>query len=208
MRKRLIEGVGYYLSCTIFFNIIFLWNCCANGLAGDVLVHLNDKDSLITFTEWMNISTALISVLFTLLGIVATKLIIARDDSILSTNTLGRTITVTQVENMTIENYFANYSLIVLTGLALPAMKGVWSLLIFLMIWFSLGIVYINNAMIYMNPILSIKKYCVYKCHSKEDEKTYFLVVKDMTIDENQVIHYSAQTGQIIRLHNLPSDKG
>ena len=199
MRKRLIEGVGYYLSCTIFFNIIFFLNCCANGLAGDVLVHLNDKDSLITFTEWMNISTALISVLFTLLGIV---------DSILSTNTLGRTITVTQVENMTNENYFANYSLIVLTGLALPAMKGVWSLLIFLMIWFSLGIVYINNAMIYMNPILSIKKYCVYKCHSKEDEKTYFLVVKDMTIDENQVIHYSAQTGQIIRLHNLPSDKG
>ena len=208
MRKRLIEGVGYYLSCTIFFNIIFFLNCCANGLAGDVLVHLNDKDSLITFTEWMNISTALISVLFTLLGIVATKLIIARDDSILSTNTLGRTITVTQVENMTNENYFANYSLIVLTGLALPAMKGVWSLLIFLMIWFSLGIVYINNAMIYMNPILSIKNYCVYKCHSKEDEKTYFLVVKDMTIDENQVIHYSAQTGQIIRLHNLPSDKG
>lgn len=208
MKKRLVEGVGYYLSCTIFFNIIYFLNCCANGLACNVLEHMNNKDFLFTFTEWMNLFTAFISVMFTLFGIVATKLIIARDDSILTTNTLGRTITATQVENMTNENYFANYSLIVLTGLALPAMKGVWSLLIFLLVWFSLGIVYINNAMIYMNPILSIKKYCVYKCRSKEDGKTYFLVVKDMTIDENLVIHYSAQTGQIIRLHKLPSDNG
>lgn len=203
MKNRLVEGAGYYLSCTIFFNIIYLLNCCANGLADDILGHVIDKDFFFTFTEWINISAALISVVFTLLGIVATKLIIARDDSIISTNTLGRTITATQVENMTSENYFANYSLIVLTGLALPVMKGIWSLLIFLLIWFSLGIVYINNSMIYLNPILSIKKYSVYKCRSKEDERIYFLVVKDLTIDENQVIHYSAKTGQIIRLHNL-----
>lgn len=107
MKKRLVEGVGYYLSCTILFNIIYFLNCCANGLACNVLGHLNEKNSFFTFTEWMNISTAIISVMLTLLGIVATKLIITRDDAILSTNTLGRTITATQIENMTNENYFA-----------------------------------------------------------------------------------------------------
>ena len=106
---------------------------------------------MLSFSAFMNGMAFLIPIIAVFLGILATGFIINRDDSISEKNTLGKTITPVDVIDMTGENYFANFSLLALTGLALPTMKGIFSLIIYLLIWITMGIVYVNKSMIYMN---------------------------------------------------------
>ena len=63
---------------------------------------------------------------------------------------------VTTVKDLTGENYFAKFSLIVLTGLSLSDTPDIWNLMIFLLIEAALGIIYIKKKMFYMNPVLSL----------------------------------------------------
>ena len=200
MKNNLIEGSGYYLSCTILFNLIYILNYCANGCLDRILFHIKNWNGILSFSAFMNGMAFLIPIIATFLGIFATRFIINRDDSISEQNTLGKTITPVDVVDMTGENYFANFSLLALTGLALPTMKGIFSLIIYLLIWITMGIVYINKAMIYMNPILSIKKYSIYRCKAHEDSQEYIFVVKGFVIKEKQPVNIKRNSGRIIRI--------
>ena len=200
MKNNLIEGSGYYLSCTILFNLIYILNYCANVCLNRILFYVKNWNGMLSFSAFMNGMAFLIPIIAFFLGILATGFIINRDDSISEKNTLGKTITPVDVMDMTGENYFANFSLLALTGLALPTMKGIFSLIIYLLMWITMGIVYVNKSMIYMNTILSIKKYSIYRCRAQEDSREYLFVVKGFVINENQPVNIKRNSGRIIRI--------
>lgn len=197
MRDRL-EGIGYYLSCMLLLNVIYALSIIADG---DVFSkhcgHYNVA----------GVATFVIAVLFALLGVVFTAGILFTDDSEKSMVTTGKQFEVKSVKDLTGENYFANFSVIVLTGLALPSNPDGYILAIFLLIEVTLGIVYIKKKMYYMNPVLSLMNYSIFECTGsnpftgKEYDGTYYFLTRDLNIFNGKVIKYKNINSHVIRLN-------
>ena len=134
--RELIEGIGYYLSCMILFNGIYGLKIVANGT---VFANPCTKENLI------GITTLALAALLVVIGVFFTAQILTTDDSETNSIATGKQFKVTTVKDLTGENYFANFSLIVLTGLSLSDTPDFWDLMIFLLIEAALGIIYIKR---------------------------------------------------------------
>ena len=120
--RDLIEGIGYYLSCMILFNGIYGLKIVANGTV---------LENLCTIENMAGSTTLVLSVLLVVMGVLFTVQILTTDDSETNSIATGKQFKVTTVKDLTGENYFANFSLIVLTGLSLSDTPDFWDLMIF-----------------------------------------------------------------------------
>ena len=211
MNKLLRDGIGYYLSCMIPFNIIYFFMTLKAGMFKSLMTLLKCKNfnairSHIALKISINYFTALIIFILIILGVVATVQILKKDDSVKNAHAIGKTVKAINVEDLTSENYFANFSLIVLTGISIPAWDGFYSLIIYIAVLIMLGIVYIKKRIIYMNPILTLQNYSIYRCKNKNKEngesRTYIFVIKNGELKEGQEITYENIPDDIIRLNN------
>lgn len=134
--RDLIEGIGYYLSCMILFNGIYGLKIVANGTV---------FENLCTIENMAGITTLAIAALLVVIGVFFTAQILITDDSETNSIATGKQFKVTTGKDLTGENYFANFSLIVLTGLSLSDTPDFWNLMIFLLIEAALGIIYIRG---------------------------------------------------------------
>lgn len=196
--RDLIEGIGYYLSCMILFNGIYGLRIVANGT-----VFMNSC----TIDNLVGITTLALAVILVVTGVFFTVQIFAADDSETNSIATGKQFEVTTVKDMTGENYFANFSLIVLTGLSLSDTPDFWDLIIFLLIEAALGIIYTKKKMFYMNPVLSLLNYSIYECTGidaitkKEYLGTFYFLIKGKTISNKSVIKYKNINSHVIRLN-------
>ena len=152
------ESFAYYASCMILFNVIYLALMLSKGVLCPN--HINWK----SFTYVCDFITFCLSGCFTLIGIMVTFWICKKKDIKKNISTQGTQVCVIEMHDDTIGNFFSNFSLLVLTGLSLPVREGIFSLIIFLLIFISLGLVYTDNNLIYINPLLSLMHYNVYHC--------------------------------------------
>ena len=196
--RDLIEGIGYYLSCMILFNGIYGLKIVANGT---VFANPCTKENLI------GITTFVLAVLLAVTGVLVTVQILTTDDSETNSIATGKQFKVITVKDLTGENYFANFSLIVLTGLSLSDTPGFGDLMIFLLIEAALGIIYIKKKMFYMNPVLSLLDYSIYECTGidaitkKEHLGTFYFLIKGQSISNKSVIKYKNINSHVIRLN-------
>ena len=197
MRNR-IEGAGYYLSCMVLFNVVYGLSILADG--GVFEKHCGSYDVA-------GITTLIVAFFCALLGIVFTIRILTVDDSEKNTISTGKQFEVTSVNDLTGENYFANFSVIVLTGLALPPDPNWFVLSIFLLIEITLGIVYIKKKMYYMNPILSLMNYSIFECTGKDPVTkenycgTYYFIAKGLQVSVGTIIKYKNINSHVVRLN-------
>ena len=136
--RDLIEGIGYYLSCMILFNGIYGLKIVANGTV---------LENLCTIENMAGSTTLVLAVLLVVMGVLFTVQILTTDDSETNSIATGKQFKVITMKDLTGENYFANFSLIVLTGLSLSDTPDFWDLMIFLLIEAALGIIYIKKNM-------------------------------------------------------------
>ena len=142
-----------------------------------------------------------------MLGIAFTIRILTVDDSEKNTISTGKQFEVTSVNDLTGENYFANFSVIVLTGLALPPDPNWFVLSIFLLIEITLGIVYIKKKMYYMNPILSLMNYSIFECTGKDPVTKseycgiYYFIAKGLQVSVGTIIKYKNINSHVVRLN-------
>lgn len=197
MRNR-VEGVGYYLSCMVLFNVVYGLSILADG-------RVFEKHGGIY--EVAGIITLVIVVLCALLGAGFTIRILTVDDSEKNKISTGKQFEVTSVKDLTGENYFANFSVIVLTGLALPSTPNWFELIIFLLIEITLGIVYVKNKMYYMNPVLSLMDYSIFECTGKDPltkqayNETYYFIAKGLRVTNGAIIKYKNINSHVVRLN-------
>ncbi len=189
--KKWVEGLGYYLSCMIFFNFLYMIS-----VANRVWPLWNELSRCSPYA----IILLILSGLFGILGIISTVLIINRDDSLEGTAIAGKRVEITEVEDATGENYFANFSLIVLTGIALPVENNIWCVLIFLLVEAAMAIIYVKKTMIFMNPLLNLMDYSIYFCLNKKENKRMIFVVKGDTLLDGMTLRYSNTNAEVIRL--------
>ena len=196
--RDIVEGTGYYLSCMMLFNGIYSLKILADE---NVFVKPSCMD------EWIKLVTFLLAIILAAIGICFTARILAIDDSEKNGIATGRRFQVMTVKDVTGENYFANFSLIVLTGLSLSTAPNFWDLLIFALIELTLGIIYIKKKMFYMNPLLSLADYGIYECTGgdavtkKGYEGTFYFLVKGKPIATGDIIKYKNIDCHVIRLN-------
>lgn len=196
--RDIVEGTGYYLSCMMLFNGIYSLKILADE---NVFVKPSCMD------EWIKLVTFLLAIILAAIGICFTARILAIDDSEKNGIATGRRFQVMTVKDVTGENYFANFSLIVLTGLSLSTAPNFWDLLIFTLIELTLGIIYIKKKMFYMNPLLLLADYSIYECTGgdavtkKGYEGTFYFLVKGKPIATGDTIKYKNIDCHVIRLN-------
>ncbi len=201
MKKLSIDGSGYYMSCMTLFNLIYFIKMIIDGLFFPE--NINWK-SWIYYIDFFTFCT---SIILFLMGVIFTIIIIKRDDSIQTQNTLGREVTVSELKDLTGQNYFTNYSLLVLTGLSLPTNKNVYSLILYFLVLITLGIVYIKKDLIYINPAMALFNFSVYACRNKQDKRSYIFVVRKCKLENGDTVSYADVGKKIIRINNTKAVK-
>lgn len=197
MKKITMDGVGYYLSCMLLFHVIYVFRILGDGFFDEISARCG---------EWgFGVDAAKLAVvcLLIVLGIFSALLILKRDDSIKNPSTLGRKVTITELEDLTGENYFANYSVLVLTALSLPTSGHLCGLCIYLFLLVTLGIVYIKKELIYMNPLLTLMDYSIYRCKDGESGDFYVFVIQGEVLREAETIEFQNTPRHIIRLKKV-----
>lgn len=195
-----IEGIGYYLSCMILFNGIYGLKIVAGG-------GWFTKSCTVNKIYVPGMITLIVAILLVVVGLFSTAKILTTDDSETNDIATGKQFAVTTVKDLTGENYFANFSLIVLTGLSLSDTPTFWDMMIFLLIEVALGIIYIKKKMFYMNPVLSLLNYSIYECTGfdaitkKEYSKSFYFLIRGKSISNKSVIKYKNINSYIIRLN-------
>lgn len=197
MKKMTIEGVGYYLSCMLLFHVIYALRILGDGFLDRILVSSGE------WFFWIDAITFAVVCTLIVLGLFSALLILKRDDAVKNTSTLGREVTITELEDLTGENYFANYSVLVLTALSLPTSDHLYGLFIYLFLLVTLGIVYIKKALIYMNPLLTLMDYSIYRCKDGKSGDFYVFVIQGEALREAETIEFQNTPRHIIRLKKV-----
>lgn len=193
-----MDGAGYYLSCMVLFNVLYGLSIIADGRT-----FIKHDNSL----NFAGIATLIVTTILALLGICISVRILFTDDSERNANTTGKQFEVISISDLTGENYFANFSLLVLTGLSLSANPNWFDLIVFIVIEFSLGIVYIKKKMFYMNPILSLMNYSIFECTGKDPitnkdySGKYYFVIKGQNVVDGDIIEYKNINSHVIRVN-------
>lgn len=195
MKRITIDGVGYYLSGMLLFHVVYALRILENGLRIPVCAG--------EWFLWIDTVTLAVVCSMIVLGVLSALLILRRDDSVESPSVLGREVTITELEDFTGENYFANYSILVLTALSLPTSGHLYGLGIYLFLLSTLGIVYIKKSLIYMNPLLTLMNYSIYRCKDGKSGDFYVFVVQGETLRESETIKFQNTSGKIIRLKKV-----
>lgn len=99
MMRKIIDGVGYYLSCMVPYHLIYMFVI----LGGVDCVHPLWK-------VWPGLITFILNCFALVCGILSTFFICFSDDGNENDVTAGIQIQVETVKDLTGENYFANFS--------------------------------------------------------------------------------------------------
>jgi len=187
------EQSAYFLSTMTLFNLIYALRIFGfNWGDGKEINSCN----FIAFT------LALVLVTF---GVVYTVIICARDHSVKNKNTIGKKVKVISCKNITGDNYFSKYSLLVLTGNSLPMFHNFVGLIIYLIVLMTIGLIFTRQKMYYMNPIVIILGYNVVQAECCVNGKTeeYYFIYKTGTIEVGQEIKFSNVGNRIVRLKEV-----
>ena len=149
-----LHKTGCYFSTLIFFNSLHLLKM--------------KVDQSVLFMFWStgiklnNIKSFIIGAEI-LIGIVYTIVLFLKNDDKHGDET-GKEYRVYEVKNETERTYLGKFSLLILTSLSLPTSNNIWSLIIYFAVQILLMFIFIYGNLIYVNPILTMAKYKVYRC--------------------------------------------
>lgn len=164
--KLLRTRIMGYFSTIFFLNILYIFK------------KINNKNIMFIFADnrhwtlpyYCDIVIMVILAIEIILGVIFFIAMLFTSDKIKEKNTKGKNIELINLNNITQQEYFGKYSLLILTGLTLPTDSSIIAILIFIIIQLSLGVIFIYYNLIYINPLLLIFKFQVYFCDDKNSK--------------------------------------
>ena len=139
-------------------------------------------------------------------GINYTVIICFKDHSV-PQNTLGKTAKVISYKDITGDNYFSKYSLLILTGNSLPMFHNFVGLTIYIIILLTVGFIFVRQKMYYLNPIVMLVGYRVVRaeCEVSGTVAEYYFIFKRGAISVKKEINFLNIPNKIIRLKEVVS---
>lgn len=178
--------MGYYLSCMVVFNAIYLLRYLLSGRNANLI-----QFDFSQWGSWIDIFTIVLVGVLLLWGIIYTICILFRNDLCKEERELGDVYFIENKEDITAENYLGKFSLLILSGLSLPVAENVLSLILYIIFFLSVGIIYIKKRLIYMNPIITLFNFTIYRCCCKSKS--------NMQLSDGEYLEKSATIFVLIR---------
>ena len=169
------DGVVCFLITMVPLNIIFTIRFLCE--------YLNKRDVLF----WISISILTILLVVGLIGIC----FITKEDMRPSKHHTGEIYDVINIKDMTGEQYLTQYSLFILTSFAIPLRSPIVDVFMVLFVELTLLVVYVTNAMYYINPVLSLMQYKIYRVECKRVDLT-----------KNEIIYVFAKDNSFVSKEN------
>lgn len=193
--RRIIEETGYYLSSTVLFNLIYALKVFGT----------NWRDGKAICTS--NMISFSLAVLFFIMGLLFTGLMCRSDHSVQAANTAGETVEIKSCQDITSDSYFSKYSLLVLTGNSLPVFQNFVSLVIYSLVFVTVGLIFISQEMYYLNPLLTLYGYKTVRVEGKKDGETiyYCIMFQSGSLKSGTKIQFLNTGSRIIRLKEVKS---
>lgn len=105
-------------------------------------------------------------------------------------------------ENITSTEFLGKFSLLVMTGLTIGSVPIWWGLLLYLIFYIAIAIIFIRCDMFYLNPVITLFGYEIYKCECvvNSKRKRMYFIVKDIDLNDCEIIKSTFTKSTIIRL--------
>lgn len=201
MKKLSCEGVSYYMSAMILFNFFYIikvfskiQNFCFIDLQNRIIV----LDTLFAYIE------ILIAIIFIIWGLSYT-VILFKNDFTPCKGEDGIKIVFKKKDNITSSEFLGKFSLLILTGLTIGEIALWWNLIIYITFYIVVGLIYIRYDMLYINPLLVLCRYEIYKCICLKDgyneEESYFFVINSNEFARLNEIKITSTDKKIIRIN-------
>lgn len=130
---------------------------------------------------WFWISISILAILL-FIGLVGCCFI-TKEDMRPSKHHTGEIYNVDNIHDMTGEQYLTQYSLFILTAFAIPFQFPIVDVVMVLFVELTLLVVYVTNSMYYINPVLSLMQYKIYRVECRrvdlKKNEIMFVFAKD-----------------------------
>ena len=105
-------------------------------------------------------------------------------------------------QNITSTEFLGKFSLLVMTGLTIGSIPLWWGLLLYLIFYGIIAIIFIRCDMFYLNPIVILLGYEIYKCECivNNEKKDICFIVKGIDLNNKESIRSTFTKSKIIRL--------
>lgn len=184
---NILERVFFFFSSMFFF-------CCFYIIKFFSLFNIKEvfDDNIPlhkTVFWWINLG---IIILVLLIGIIGIFFILHKQDLANSKTENTLVINTSELITKNDSNYFSRLSLFVITGLSLPQSNYIYSTILLLFFLILMGVVYIRDVSIQINPFIS---FCGYKLYSykEENENEWSIMIKGK-LQQSEVIINKSKT--------------
>ena len=187
------------MSSLIIFNVLHLL-MLGNKQAFYALFWKLDKIS-------PNNIKAIIIILEIIIGIIYTaRLLLANDDNF-HNHSAGKKLKICSLKDNTENTYFGKFSLLILTSISLPTENNIYSLIVYIIVQATIGIIFIYKDLFYINPILTLLKFNVYSCECLEQKDTQqrldqkkFTIISKNELKKDQIVTIRNTNKTILKL--------
>ena len=181
------DGIICFLITMVPLNIIFMVRF--------LYEYWTDKSAW----TWISFSILLVLIGVGLIG----YCFITKEDIEPSKHHTGEIYEVIKIEDMTGEQYLTQYSLFVLTAFAIPLQFPVIDVMMILFVELTLLVVYVANSLYYINPVLSLMQYKIFKVECKridrnKDEIMYVFAYDDSFISQQNQFNIKHTDNNVI----------
>ncbi len=189
-----MEKVSYYMSSMVLFNAFYT-------IKNFSLLDFNKLVCQYGAQEILLCICIGISLVFLLWGIIYTIIMMANDYTPKRYEN-GKEYKFSNKQNITSTEFLGKFSLLVMTGLTIGSVPLWWGLSLYLIFYIAIAVIFIRCNMFYLNPIVTLSGYEIYKCKcvvNKKEETIYF-IVKNIDFSTKESIKTTFTNSKIIRL--------
>ena len=190
-----MEKVSYYMSSMILFNVFYMIKKFSM---------IDDYSKLFVENKVENVFSlicAIISLVFIFWGVIYTIILLIYNFNPLPYEN-GKKYKLLNVSNITSTEFLGKFSLLVMTGLTIGSVPLWWGIIIYLVFYVVIGIMFVRCDIFYINPVVMLWGYRVYKCKCETTDKNeiIYFVVKNKELKENDTVKATFTKKRIIRL--------
>ena len=105
-------------------------------------------------------------------------------------------------QNITSTEFLGKFSLLVMTGLTIGSVPLWWGLSLYLIFYIAIAIIFIRCDMFYLNPVITLLGYEIYKCECtlNGEKKNLYFIAKGIDLNSKTSIRSTFTKSKIIRL--------
>lgn len=186
--------ISYYMSSMILFNVFYI-------IKNFSLLDFSQSVCNYGIKEIFLFICIGVSSLFLVWGIIYTVIILANNYNPKSFEN-GKEYKFLNKQNITSTEFLGKFSLLVMTGLTIGSVPLWWGLSLYLLFFVAIAIIFIRCDMFYLNPIITLWGYEIYKCECNVGSKntTVYFIVKDIDLHGMESIKSTYTNSKIIRL--------